>query len=321
MIDVSIVVPLYNSEKTIEKCLLSLLNQSFKNLVVIVVDDCSSDASANVVSRISKEHRNRIVLLSNDKNLGPSLTRKKGIDYANSKYIMFCDSDDYYEPFCVETFFNSMIKYNSDIVASNYFIVSKHKKRKHLALKSYDKYSFDEAITLPIDSLWSCCFKKELFDDILFPDFKNGEDMAIIPALISKSKKIATIDDCLYNYVYSKASLSNSSSSNLVYNLEKSFKYIEANLPSNMHNIVECLGIRNYLYGAALYLSKNDKKNKNMRELISCFEIRYPMWFANPFIKKVLPRHKIFFLKCLKNRYFCMMRLYSLAHSIVLGGI
>ena len=93
---VSIIVPVYNVENTLARCLYSILNQSYANIEVIIVDDCSSDRSEEIYDSIQKKD-NRVSIIKNSFNMGISNTRNIGINHASGNYIVFVDSDDFIE--------------------------------------------------------------------------------------------------------------------------------------------------------------------------------------------------------------------------------
>ena len=108
---ITVVVPVYNAEKTIGKCVDSLLSQSYKNVEVILVNDCSNDRSLDICNEYANKHGN-VRVLSNEKNLGVSYTRNRGIDATNGKYICFVDSDDYVDNDYLEILYNIYQEYN-----------------------------------------------------------------------------------------------------------------------------------------------------------------------------------------------------------------
>ncbi len=95
-VKISLIVPVYNGEKTIEKCINSILNQTYRNIEVIIIDDGSTDNTYEICKNMQNKD-NRIQLIKQN-NKGPSLARNVGIEYAQGKYIQFVDADDWLEP-------------------------------------------------------------------------------------------------------------------------------------------------------------------------------------------------------------------------------
>ena len=117
--EISIVVPLYNAEKYIETCIISILNQTFENFELIIVDDCSTDRSLEIVQTYKDP---RIKIVSQFKNSGESASRNLGLANARGKYVYFMDDDDALLPDCLETFFKAAEESNADVVHMNSWI-------------------------------------------------------------------------------------------------------------------------------------------------------------------------------------------------------
>ncbi|MDD4166851.1 MAG: glycosyltransferase family 2 protein [Endomicrobiaceae bacterium] len=119
--DVSVIIPVYNAEPYLKQCLDSVLAQTFKNIEIIIINDCSNDNSSQIIEEYRKTDR-RIISISLQKNAGPGNARNEGIKAANGKYIVFIDSDDWVTEDYVETLYNSIEKHNCDMVSANFYI-------------------------------------------------------------------------------------------------------------------------------------------------------------------------------------------------------
>lgn len=115
---ISVIVPVYNVEKYVEECLASVINQTYENLEILVIDDGSTDKSYDVCLKIAKTD-SRIKLFHVENN-GVSSARNLGIKYASGKYLVFLDSDDYIEPECYENLYNNLIKFNAQCSSIGY---------------------------------------------------------------------------------------------------------------------------------------------------------------------------------------------------------
>lgn len=109
---ISIVVAVYNAEKTLKKCVDSLIGQTLKNTEIILVNDCSKDNSSSICKQYESEYSN-VIAIDNPYNVGVSATRNNGIEKAKGDYICFVDSDDYVEPDYLEQLLNNFKKYNT----------------------------------------------------------------------------------------------------------------------------------------------------------------------------------------------------------------
>ena len=129
--DVSIIVPVYNVEKFIEKCTITLMEQDYKNIEYIFVNDCTPDNSMQVLSDTLAKYPNRkddIKIINNAQNSGSSITRKNGFDIANGEYILFIDSDDWVELDMVSSMLKKAKETDADIVCCDYFLNFKNKQ-------------------------------------------------------------------------------------------------------------------------------------------------------------------------------------------------
>ena len=112
---ISIVVAVYNAEKTLKKCVDSLIGQTLKNTEIILVNDCSKDNSSSICKQYESEYSN-VIAIDNPYNVGVSATRNNGIEKAKGDYICFVDSDDYVEEDMYEKLYNKAIEENAEIV-------------------------------------------------------------------------------------------------------------------------------------------------------------------------------------------------------------
>ena len=117
---VSVIVPVYNVEKYIDKCLESLVNQTLKDIEIIIVNDGSTDNSIKIVEEYKEKYKNKIIYLEKE-NGGLSDARNYGIQYAKGEYIAFLDSDDYVDRKMYEKLYNKAIENNSDIVECDFY--------------------------------------------------------------------------------------------------------------------------------------------------------------------------------------------------------
>lgn len=201
---ISIIVPVYNAQNYIEKCINSILNQDMENYEVIVINDNSTDSTAEILKKYAKDKK--IVLINNEENLGAGESRNKGILFARGKYIGFVDNDDWVEP----DYFPSMIKKaeeeNSDICVS--LKIENHKGRfskTHLL----NPDNLQEIVFVKRTAPWAKIIRKEflLKNNIKF-DKTRGED--IYPAFLSAyiTQKISFIDNTKYHCNIRKGSIS-----------------------------------------------------------------------------------------------------------------
>ena len=199
---ISVIVPAYNSESTIERCLKSLIKQTYNNMEIIVINDGSTDKTDEIIRRIVAENFDKIKYISRE-NKGIGFTRNEGLKNATGDLIGFTDSDDFVEPDMFEKMFLKMTESNADIVNCNYNVCNLNSKNK-VDIKLPNIVSFDDypQIINKIDfAPWNKLYKKELFNDVFFPENLKYEDLNTIIKVFSKSKKIVKLNDYLYNYL------------------------------------------------------------------------------------------------------------------------
>lgn len=206
---ISIIVPVYNSEKYIEKCINSLINQTYENLEIIIINDGSKDKSLEKIRKIAKMEQ-RIKVVSKE-NSGVSSTRNKGIELSNGKYIIFIDSDDYVEPNFVEVLHKNLIENDVDLVSCAYYLETGNKlepryiKEKNNILNRNELYSstinFESGITQsPCNKIFKANIIKK--NNLCFPiSIKVGEDMLFNIEYISFCEKGFFVNDILYHYI------------------------------------------------------------------------------------------------------------------------
>ncbi len=209
-----VIIPVYNTEFTLKRCLNSILNQCFNNYKIILIDDGSTDLSNKICDRYAEKYNNIVVF--HNLNRGRAAARNYGLTKAKGKYIMFVDSDDWVESdFCNKPI-QYILKYNYDIITFGYFKDSKdHEEEiRFPSNKYFKKLSKEQAYKLLLNDVigsfpWNKIYKRDLFKNIKYPVAKNFEDIATTYKLFNKAKTIGLLDECLYHYVQRKNSVMN----------------------------------------------------------------------------------------------------------------
>jgi len=219
-IKVSIVVPVYNTEKYLDKCLHSLVNQTLDLVEIIIVNDGSTDKSQMIIDEYLKKYPDRVKIFIKN-NGGLSDARNFGIERASGEYIGFVDSDDYVNTNMFKNLYEAAISKNADIVECDY--KSFYYKKDEIVFfepdcktnKKYQDIIINESKSIIVDisdMAWNKIYRKNLFIDytIRFPKGLWHEDYATIPILISKAKKYALIDYVGYYYLQRENSITHS---------------------------------------------------------------------------------------------------------------
>ena len=185
---VSILVPIFNVEKYIKRCVTSLMQQGYRNIEYVFVNDCTQDNSISILVETIKEYpqRTNIKIINHESNKGLAASRNTGILNSKGTYISFVDSDDYLEPNAIEIMVKKAIETSADIVIGNFqFIINSSKKIFKRPKNRYDKIEYIQAILRwnEIDlTLWGKLIKRELFSHHninSFDGYNFGEDFAV----------------------------------------------------------------------------------------------------------------------------------------------
>lgn len=211
---ISVIVPCYNVEQYLEKCLNCLLNQTYSNISIIAIDDCSTDNTYEVLKRFEKENPNKIRVYQNESNCGLACTRNKGIDYAKTECIGFIDPDDFVDENYYEELIKVMAENDADISITDLVLVDeKGKEISDIQRGCINKENVTKLNVIDNGLAASACnklFKKELIEKYKFLDGKINEDVAAVIPAIMHSNKLAYTDKTKYYYVQRSSSIQNS---------------------------------------------------------------------------------------------------------------
>lgn len=296
---VSIIVPVYNVEKYLEKCLESIIMQSYYNLEILIIDDGSTDNSLNICYRY-RDMDQRVYVI-HKKNGGLSDARNVGIKNSTGKYICFVDSDDYIEKEYVKRMYQQIEENTADICccgkiiestkksfcvnAGTDFVVNSKEALKYYLLKN-------EIDNSAVDKL----YRKELFEEIKFPVGRYYEDIGTIYKVFLKADKIVHIKDPLYHYVMRKGSISHEDYSNRqldsLYMTKEAVICIENTYPelkefADAYYALEMVSTVRRLY----HQYGNKVANRKYGNIIDEYNKNYDIFIRNqyiPFIKKIM---------------------------------
>lgn len=274
---ISVIVPIYKVEKYLKQCIDSILNQTYKHIEIILVDDGSPDKCGKICDEYAnKDNRIRVIHKSNG---GLSDARNCGIKIARGDYIIFVDSDDYInEEMCEKLLFYA-ITYKVDIVSCNFsYVYNDQLKENNMSIKEkffldtgrniLKKYFFDYSVDLNV--VWNKIYKKELFfmsEKIFFPKGKYYEDNFTVYKLYNKAKKVVLLNEVLYYYKKREDTIT---SKFTLKHLKDSLDYIKdyyiysSNKDNDIKSIMQIVALKQYL---SLYKIKNlDKKMFDLLE-------------------------------------------------------
>lgn len=206
---ISVIIPVYNSERYLEKCLDSIINQTYRNLQIILIDDGSKDQSGEICDAYAVQDE-RITVIHQE-NGGVSNARNCGLNIADGDYYSFPDSDDYLETDAYEYLIQIAIKENCDIVNFEYYITYPHMEQLHIqndikfGMLSKNQSHIQIMSNEPFS--WNKLYRKETIGDTLFrTDIFRGEDTLFAQTVTCNAQKIWFDKRALYHYVQSEQS-------------------------------------------------------------------------------------------------------------------
>lgn len=305
---ISIILPTYNVEKYIAKALQSCVNQSFKNIEIIVVDDCGNDKSILIAKEYAKKD-NRIKIIHNKENLQLLRARYEGVNVANAPYIMFLDPDDYLELDACEKAYDFITRYKDiDILFFNAIIHNDDAicyRKFHFNSGFYHRDEFIQNIILKKNlywTIWAKLIKKDLYLQAyttlnIEKDVKlnMAEDVLLYYPMLNKAEKIGYLNEDLYHYMINNNSICNIKDKLVI---EKNIKdqylvldYLKQNYIFNKH-----CGILYVLIKYLLFIEIYKMKEKNVRSFFTKLNILA--------FKILFKYKKIFFLRKHRKYFF-----------------
>ena len=298
---VSILVPVYNVEKYLRKCLESLLNQTYPNIEIILINDGSTDSSLEICQEYANQHKN--VYVYSYENKGISTTRNRALDQMHGDYLMFVDSDDFIAKKTVEKMMERMQQQQADIVMCGF--VMDYYKVIPLFRPVAKNATFNTIETLQRMILnkginnypWGKLYKTSTFKNVRFPENTYGfEDTRTIFKAIAQAEKIATMPNRYYHYVQRRGSITNRMSLETVLDMKKAYieqqNDLKAKYPDeffdytmNYYNLDMVI-----IYTLLLFVKKEDQPSfkssiQNWNRIAFPFKFAYVVWLKLACIK------------------------------------
>lgn len=204
MKEISIIVPVFNVQNYLVRCIESLLNQTFRDFEIILINDGSTDNSGDICYFYSKKYPD-VVKLVDQKNAGLSAARNSGLSLATGNFVTFIDSDDFVCVDFLQRLFDVVKKYNVDFVACGYNLYTGISQNDYVTESAVKVLSVSDYFSKILDdprltSAWGKLFKCELIKGLRFPEGKIMEDMFVLPFILKRAKLVAFYPMRLYNY-------------------------------------------------------------------------------------------------------------------------
>lgn len=205
---VSIIIPVYNVKPFLNECIKSVINQTYKNLEILLIDDGSTDGS-DIICDYYRSIDARITVIHQN-NKGLSGARNTGLNLMRGKYVAFLDSDDAYMPDAIKQLIKKAIKAHADIVTCGYYYcktVSRLKTTKHTRIVSFENKAVSSkmALNMMLDgrinvTVWNKLYCSKLFDNLRFVEGRVYEDLLLMPYIFERATSIQVIDSPLILY-------------------------------------------------------------------------------------------------------------------------
>ncbi|MBP6064546.1 glycosyltransferase [Bacteroides sp.] len=212
---VTIIVPVYNCEQFLDQSILSVVNQTYVNLEIVIINDGSTDRSLDIIHKYA--HLDQRISVIDKPNEGLVLTRKKGLEIATGKYIQFLDSDDTLMIDAIELLVTKAESANADIVALPFFFCDSNKLNKASAPLQFTELNGLDYLKEILNgraywSVWSNFQKRSFVETVpleLFPEFYFGEDAVWMTQLLLHNPKVVSLEKAVLSYNWNPFSLSN----------------------------------------------------------------------------------------------------------------
>ena len=221
---VSVIIPVYKVEAYIGECVRSLFGQTLQDVEYIFVNDCTPDASMDVLRKVMEEYPQRIAsvkVVDKPRNEGLPAARRSGLEAAVGEYVAHCDSDDWMEPDMLERMYSAAHSYDADGVVCGWMRNDQPAITKYTqeGLNCRDLMLPDIVAVGEMQSVWRYMFKREIYDrGVEFPLYNQGEDHALVVQLAYQSKSIYCVNRPLYHWRTNMASITNASDAKSVMN-------------------------------------------------------------------------------------------------------
>ncbi len=286
---ISVIIPVYNCEKHLTNAVKSVLNQSYKNTEIILIDDCSSDNSYKIAMEL-KSQDERIVLLQTPANGGASVARNLGLNYCHGEYIAYVDSDDYVHPEYLTELYKSITSSDADIALCGFY------KTFKISVKEHEKLNAKSGFTRPgiecayhliaRDSilyvvLWNKLYKRELWETLRFPEGMASEDFHVCYKVLSNARKVAFVPSKLYYYYQNPNSVMHTCTEISKFN-DKTLDEFDAFLKENVSDesklkelLAESLKYRTDSVVEDYYLAYKKKDKERMNSCVNKFDVLY----------------------------------------------
>lgn len=318
---VSIVVPIYNVAAFLPRCVESLLKQTYENVEIVLVDDCSTDNGADIAREYAVNNTQKVIFVQREKNGGLSAARNSGIKASSGEWITFVDSDDWVSEDFVETLLNAAKTDGADIVMSDFYYA--FESGKTYAVSTCGSVSTDTNHKLKVALADPCSttrlYRKTLFteNDISFPeDIWRSEDIATVIPVLTYTDKISIVQKPMYYYFQRGSSLSNQNFKNVDISFyPKTIERMYSLAKKGFETELQFRAISELMYGMVMIMLRSGRKRAELVAHIDDFNKAHKNWKDNPYISN-LPFLKRVFIKCAAKKQYLVLKALIFAWDI-----
>jgi len=323
---VSVIVPVYNVEEYLPKCLDSLINQTLSDIEIIVVNDGSPDNSQDIIDEYKKKDKRIISIIKENKGVGSA--RNLGLEKTRGEYISYVDSDDYIELDMLEKMYDKAKSEDLDIVIYGYKNIYPNKEVPYIIPDNLIEETLNNKKSKIFNTVspWSKIYKRIflLEQDIKFVEDKVWyEDFAYSVKLLSSTNKIGIVNKPLYNYLIRENSIMNSSK--LLKNLDIILAFDDVisfmkkqNKYDEFYEEIEYLAVDNILISGITRIVRinNDKKTKKevINKFIDYIKEKFPNYKKNKYLSRLSLNRKIIYRLVLLKQYWLIRLMFKIKH-------
>lgn len=301
-ISISVIVPVYNVEKYLERCLNSLVSQTLTNIEIIVVNDGSPDSSQSIIDDFKTNYADKIVALTKP-NGGLGDARNFGLPYAKGEYIGFLDSDDYVDANAYEKLYQAAMQNKADLVVSDILYEWEGTQKSHRlkGLSDFNPNDVQKSLMLSPLFAWNKIYRRDLFDRLAFqyPNRLWYEDIPVTIPFISVAKTFAYVPEPLFHYIQRGTSIMGSRNSNKLFDifeildmtleaLEKRKSYERFKMELEYLHIEQLM-----LYGSFRFFRSQSSKDL-MDHAFKVMVARFPNWKSNAYITSLSWKYRLY---------------------------
>lgn len=321
----SVIVPIYNVEEYLERCIGSVLEQTFNDYELLLVNDGSPDNSAEICRKYLKNGK---VKYFEKENGGLGDARNYGIERAKGEYLVFIDSDDYVEKELLESVNNIIDKYKSDIVIFDYMLVDMqdelmYVERQKLEANTVLNVKSNKELLLLEPAAWNKVYKRQLFieNDFRYPSRVWYEDLRTTAKVLSSAERIVYIDKAFYHYFQRPGSIMNNK--NLKRNLEiidaveDIRQYFNFRFPSQYTQEIEFLAVWKVLVDTSGRIMSIGYDKNVIGQVYSYVKNTFPDFRHNTYLKKgerLNKKQKIIYFFMCRKAYRLLRMIFLLRH-------